>query len=56
MDTPRVPNHAQIPPERLHQEPDTVLQDDEVLAWEQLGDDLWLPYRIRGSWRGGVLG
>lgn len=24
-------------------------------AWEELGDGRWLPYRIRGSWRG-VLG
>ncbi|MCL4296827.1 MAG: hypothetical protein KJ077_13910 [Anaerolineae bacterium] len=31
-------------------------ENDEILAWEPLGDDLWLPERIRGSWRGGVLG
>jgi hypothetical protein len=32
------------------------IQDDGVLAWEPAGDDLWVPFRIRGSWRGGVLG
>lgn len=27
----------------------------EDAAWQDLGDGRWLPYRIRGSWRG-VLG
>ena len=31
-------------------------QDDDAIAWEPLEKDLWIPYRIRGSWRGGVLG
>jgi hypothetical protein len=31
-------------------------QDNEVQAWEPAAEDLWIPYRIRGSWRGGVLG
>jgi hypothetical protein len=29
---------------------------DEIQAWEPLDDELWIPYRVRGSWRGGVLG
>jgi hypothetical protein len=29
---------------------------DEILAWEQIDPESWLPYRVRGSWRGGVLG
>ncbi len=28
---------------------------EEMSAWKDLGDGRWLPYRIRGSWRG-VLG
>lgn len=27
----------------------------EAAAWEEIEDGRWLPYRIRGSWRG-VLG
>jgi hypothetical protein len=30
--------------------------DDDAQAWEPWTEDLWIPYRIRGSWRGGVLG
>jgi hypothetical protein len=29
---------------------------DEIQAWEQIDAESWLPYRVRGSWRGGVLG
>ncbi len=28
---------------------------EETGAWQDLGDGRWVPYRIRGSWRG-VLG
>jgi hypothetical protein len=35
--------------------PDEAAQD-EVQAWEPLDGELWIPYRVRGSWRGGVLG
>jgi len=31
-------------------------QEDDLPAWEQATEDLWVPFRIRGSWRGGVLG
>ncbi len=30
--------------------------DHEIAAWEPIEGDLWIPRRIRGSWRGGVLG
>lgn len=56
METPRASNHKQRQTEQPRREPDTPPQDDEILAWEPLEDDLWLPHRIRGSWRGGVLG
>ena len=36
--------------------PDPPFQTEEDIAWEPLEEDLWIPYRIRGSWRGGVLG
>ena len=29
---------------------------EEIQAWERLDSELWIPYRVRGSWRGGVLG
>jgi hypothetical protein len=32
------------------------LQTDDDIAWEPYDENLWIPYRIRGSWRGGVLG
>ena len=35
---------------------ESPFQTDEEIAWEPLDEDLWVPYRIRGSWRGGVLG
>ena len=58
MDAPRASNPRQIQTEWLRQNPDAASQsqNDEVVAWEPLGDDQWLPHRIRGSWRGGVLG
>jgi hypothetical protein len=56
MKTPRASDPQPIQTEWPRQQPDAVPQNDEVPAWESLGDDLWLPHRIRGSWRGGVLG
>ena len=32
------------------------LQEEEIQAWVPLDDELWVPYRVRGSWRGGMLG
>lgn len=37
-------------------EPESPFQSDENAAWEPFDENLWIPYRIRGSWRGGVLG
>jgi hypothetical protein len=39
-------------PQRL----ESPLQTDEDIAWEPAEGNLWIPHRIRGSWRGGVLG
>jgi hypothetical protein len=44
------------PNDNGNQTKELSFQDDEVPAWEPLTEDLWIPYRIRGSWRGGVLG
>jgi hypothetical protein len=56
MEIVQASNRKHSQTEQPRREPDTAPQNDEVLAWEPLGDDLWLPHRIRGSWRGGVLG
>ena len=42
--------------EESHRGLESPFQTDEDIAWEPLENDLWIPYRIRGSWRGGVLG
>ncbi|MDR3572933.1 MAG: hypothetical protein P4L50_03650 [Anaerolineaceae bacterium] len=31
-------------------------QEKDIQPWEPIDDELWVPYRVRGSWRGGVLG
>jgi hypothetical protein len=56
VETSRTSDHKPGQPERPRQEPDTSQPDGEVLAWEAIGDDLWLPRRVRGSFRGGALG
>lgn len=56
MKAAQASKHEPSQPEQPRPEPAILPQDDEVLAWEPVGDDLWLPHRIRGSWRGGVLG
>ncbi len=45
-----------LQPENLQTKPESIAEQDEIRAWEPAGGDLWLPRRIRGSWRGGVLG
>jgi hypothetical protein len=40
----------------LQSESGDPLNNDDAIAWEPADNDLWIPYRIRGSWRGGVLG
>jgi hypothetical protein len=42
--------------EESRPEPESPFQSDENTAWEPVDESLWIPYRIRGSWRGGVLG
>jgi hypothetical protein len=42
--------------EESHRGLEPPFQTDENIAWEPLEGDLWIPHRIRGSWRGGVLG
>ena len=56
METSGAPDHEHGQPERLRREPSTSSPDEEVPAWEEIGDDLWLPRRVRGSFRGGALG
>jgi hypothetical protein len=56
MKTARGSDPRQVRNELPRLEPGEVDQEIEILAWEPLEDDLWLPHRIRGSWRGGVLG
>jgi hypothetical protein len=56
MDTPQAASNKPPQEQKLHSETDSPLQNDEVAAWEPIENDLWIPYRIRGSWRGGVLG
>ena len=36
--------------------PEAAPRDPEILPWEHIGDDLWLPRRVRGSFHGGALG
>ncbi|MDM7995306.1 MAG: hypothetical protein QUT30_06435 [Acidobacteriota bacterium] len=40
----------------LHEKSEDLSQNSETVAWRSVEDALWIPYRIRGSWRGGVLG
>lgn len=56
LETARASDHQPGQPERPRREPETTPHDEEVPAWEAIGDDLWLPRRVRGSFRGGALG
>jgi len=47
---------GQLPEKDRHKESDHSLESNETIAWRSVEDELWIPYRIRGSWRGGVLG
>lgn len=48
----RGPNQSEQPGEGA----EVSSHGEEVLAWEHIGDDLWLPRRVRGSFHGGALG
>ena len=71
MDSPKVPSHKPLETEKLQPKTQPPPQNDSPaagipaanipleempVAWESIENDLWIPYRIRGSWRGGVLG
>jgi hypothetical protein len=56
METSASSEHSPGKREQSRREPDGPPRDEEVLAWEHLGDDMWLPRRVRGSFRGGALG
>jgi hypothetical protein len=56
MDMPQVASNEPLQTEKLRPETEPPIQNDEIAAWEPIENDLWIPYRIRGSWRGGVLG
>jgi hypothetical protein len=56
METSGRPDHEQGQVDRFRTEADTAPRNEEVSAWEELGDDLWLPRRVRGSFVGGALG
>jgi hypothetical protein len=49
-------DHEPRQPDQLGEPPTTSTHSEEVLAWELIGDDLWLPRRVRGSFHGGALG
>jgi hypothetical protein len=55
MKAARSSNRKQIRNVSPQPEPEEILQE-EIQAWEPLDDELWVPFRVRGSWRGGVLG
>ena len=40
----------------LHGKSEDPSPAGEAIAWSSVEDELWSPYRIRGRWRGGVLG
>ncbi|HTY61463.1 MAG TPA: hypothetical protein VMG30_04340 [Acidobacteriota bacterium] len=42
--------------EELRDELSKPFDNRNAVAWEPVESDLWVPLRIRGSWRGGVLG
>jgi hypothetical protein len=56
MDTSQATDWERMQTEAPRRKSKSTLQDDAVMAWEPVGGDMWLPRRIRGSWRGGVLG
>jgi len=56
MRTPGDSDHQPRQPDRPGETPTTPIHSEEILAWEHLGDDLWLPRRVRGSFHGGALG
>ena len=56
METSRASDDERTQVQRARREPEGTPHDEDVLPWEEIGDDLWLPRRVRGSFRGGALG
>jgi len=56
MRTTQASDRDRLQPGNPKTQPEGIAEQDEIRAWEPAGGDLWLPRRIRGSWRGGVLG
>ena len=56
MDKPEAPAQEREQSQHPDAAADTPSRSEEVLAWEHIGDDLWLPRRVRGSFHGGALG
>jgi hypothetical protein len=56
MTDSRTVNSKSGHPDESRRKPGPPFQTDEDVAWEPYDENLWIPYRIRGSWRGGVLG
>jgi hypothetical protein len=56
METPGAPDSKQGQVDRSRTGHEASPHDEEIPAWEELGDDLWLPRRVRGSFVGGALG
>jgi hypothetical protein len=55
MKTPQdTPDPMQM--ENPETETEPLRETGEIKAWEPMEGNLWIPFRIRGSWRGGVLG
>ncbi len=53
QDSREKPGRAEL---RRARAPEGVSHTGEAGAWEWLGDDYWLPHRVRGSNRGRALG
>jgi hypothetical protein len=56
MKTPQISVGEPLQLEEQRQGTESQTEGDEIRAWQPMEGDLWIPFRIRGSWRGGVLG
>lgn len=56
METSRASDDTELQAQHAGRDPQGTPHDEDVLPWEEIGDDLWLPRRVRGSFRGGALG
>ena len=56
MSASKESNPEQLQLKNVSREPEKPFENGDAVAWEPAENDLWIPLRIRGSWRGGVLG